>query len=345
MNYYELLEISSSASVEVVRNAYKTLAKKYHPDTYQGDTAFAEEKMKLLNEAVSVLEDEDKRAEYNRLNGINPLSRSGYSEYGRNNMINVDENGEPIFYSYDTDDPEDYDKPDDDNDDELYMERIDDFINGGQHEENKKKKPSKKKNTEIIPDEVISDIAADIAEINAKKFGADDDAAGIETETESGENSDADFDAMASRDKSKMDAKLKSFKKWTKIYYIGLAIIVTAIISVAILILNDVNFSNISDLFSVGNKNNGDNHENSYTDEPEPSDKTDETNQPPVVPPSETTEDTSNTSEVPSSQNPSDTTTAPSNNPKPPATERPTTPPAPPATTTNNSVGTPGDIR
>jgi len=53
MNYYDLLEISPSASVEVIRNAYKTLAKKYHPDTYRGDTSFAEEKMKLLNEAIS----------------------------------------------------------------------------------------------------------------------------------------------------------------------------------------------------------------------------------------------------------------------------------------------------
>ena len=97
MNYYELLEISSSASVEVVRNAYKTLAKKYHPDTYGGDASFAEEKMKLLNEAVSVLEDEGKRSEYDRINGINSMPRAGY---GKDSMIDVDENGEPIFFSY-----------------------------------------------------------------------------------------------------------------------------------------------------------------------------------------------------------------------------------------------------
>ena len=70
MNYYELLEVSPSASVEVIKNAYKTLAKKYHPDTYGGDKTFAEEKMKALNEAMSILESEEKRREYNLVNGL-----------------------------------------------------------------------------------------------------------------------------------------------------------------------------------------------------------------------------------------------------------------------------------
>lgn len=40
MNYYEILEITSTASDEVIRMAYKALAKKYHPDTYEGDKAY-----------------------------------------------------------------------------------------------------------------------------------------------------------------------------------------------------------------------------------------------------------------------------------------------------------------
>ena len=32
-NYYEILEVDSKASPEVIEKAYKTLVKKYHPDT------------------------------------------------------------------------------------------------------------------------------------------------------------------------------------------------------------------------------------------------------------------------------------------------------------------------
>ena len=64
MNYYDILEISQNASPEVIQNAYKTLAKKYHPDVYQGNKAEAEERMKLLNEAYEVLSDPKKRMEY-----------------------------------------------------------------------------------------------------------------------------------------------------------------------------------------------------------------------------------------------------------------------------------------
>ena len=61
MNYYELLEISENASEEVIHMAYKALVKKYHPDVYAGDKSFAEEKMKAINEAYSVLSDLTKR--------------------------------------------------------------------------------------------------------------------------------------------------------------------------------------------------------------------------------------------------------------------------------------------
>ena len=34
--YYEILEVDKNASQEVIEKAYKTLAKKYHPDLQQG---------------------------------------------------------------------------------------------------------------------------------------------------------------------------------------------------------------------------------------------------------------------------------------------------------------------
>ena len=37
MTYYEILEVAETASEEVIRMAYKALAKKYHPDVFKGD--------------------------------------------------------------------------------------------------------------------------------------------------------------------------------------------------------------------------------------------------------------------------------------------------------------------
>lgn len=66
MTYYDILLISKSASAEEIHQAYRTLAKKYHPDLYDGDKAFAEEQMKFINEAYSVLSDPEAREEYDQ---------------------------------------------------------------------------------------------------------------------------------------------------------------------------------------------------------------------------------------------------------------------------------------
>jgi len=52
---YKILGITEYASTEQIKKAYKTLAKKYHPDIYRGDKKFAEEKMKQINEAYTLL--------------------------------------------------------------------------------------------------------------------------------------------------------------------------------------------------------------------------------------------------------------------------------------------------
>ena len=66
MDYYELLEISRNASQEVIKNAYRALAKKYHPDTCNYDSEFIEKKMSQINEAYEVLSDVEKRAIYDQ---------------------------------------------------------------------------------------------------------------------------------------------------------------------------------------------------------------------------------------------------------------------------------------
>lgn len=64
-NYYEILEVNKKASKEVIEKAYKVLVKKYHPDLYTGQKKnYAEEKIKEINEAYSVLTDEFMKEQY-----------------------------------------------------------------------------------------------------------------------------------------------------------------------------------------------------------------------------------------------------------------------------------------
>lgn len=70
MSYYDILEVSPKASKEVIKNAYRALSKKYHPDTYKGDLKYAQEKMKEINTAYETLIDEDKRLNYDYENGF-----------------------------------------------------------------------------------------------------------------------------------------------------------------------------------------------------------------------------------------------------------------------------------
>lgn len=66
-NYYEILEVDKNASTEIIKKAYTTLAKKYHPDLQNEDVKHLyEEKIKLVNEAYEILSDSTKRTEYNK---------------------------------------------------------------------------------------------------------------------------------------------------------------------------------------------------------------------------------------------------------------------------------------
>ncbi len=63
--YYDLLEISQTASAGEIKRAFRKQAMKYHPDRNPGDKE-AEQKFKAINEAYEVLKDEQKRAAYDR---------------------------------------------------------------------------------------------------------------------------------------------------------------------------------------------------------------------------------------------------------------------------------------
>ncbi|MFM9987145.1 DnaJ C-terminal domain-containing protein [Flavobacterium sp.] len=78
-DYYKILEIDKKATPEEIKKAYRTLAKKYHPDRNQNDKK-AEEQFKLVNEANEVLSDPEKRKQYDELGGNWQQNQQAYNQ-------------------------------------------------------------------------------------------------------------------------------------------------------------------------------------------------------------------------------------------------------------------------
>lgn len=72
-DYYEVLGLQKGASEEEIKKAFKSMARKYHPDLHPGDKE-AEAKFKEVNEAYGVLSDSEKRARYDQFGhaGVDP---------------------------------------------------------------------------------------------------------------------------------------------------------------------------------------------------------------------------------------------------------------------------------
>ena len=78
-DYYEILNISRSASDDEIKKAYRQMALKYHPDRNPGD-AECEENFKEASEAYEVLRETQKRELYDRY-GHDGLKNSGFSGF------------------------------------------------------------------------------------------------------------------------------------------------------------------------------------------------------------------------------------------------------------------------
>lgn len=82
-DYYQTLGVSTDASPEDIKKAFRRLALRYHPDRNPGNTEEAEGRFKEINEAYEVLGNEQKRRKYDYLTSY----RRGQTERVRVNKV------------------------------------------------------------------------------------------------------------------------------------------------------------------------------------------------------------------------------------------------------------------
>ncbi len=81
---YQILGVSPNATDEEIKDAYRKLAKKYHPDLNQ-DKAYAEQMMKEINSAYDTIQ---KLRERNTNQDYNQNNNYGYHNYNNSNSSN-----------------------------------------------------------------------------------------------------------------------------------------------------------------------------------------------------------------------------------------------------------------
>jgi molecular chaperone DnaJ len=98
-DYYEVLQVSKSATQDDIKRAFRKLAMQYHPD--RNKEPGAEDKFKEVNEAYEVLSDDKKKSIYDRYGheGLSGASQGGSQSAGGfsdffSNFFTSDDSGE-----------------------------------------------------------------------------------------------------------------------------------------------------------------------------------------------------------------------------------------------------------
>ncbi|NEQ49425.1 MAG: DnaJ domain-containing protein [Leptolyngbya sp. SIO3F4] len=101
-DYYEILGIVVDADSQSIKQAYRTLARQFHPDLNPGDQQ-AEERFKSLNEAYEMLSDSSRKAQYDdyRRYWLQQKSEADYrdlEDFNRfvDQLLNRQENAQPF---------------------------------------------------------------------------------------------------------------------------------------------------------------------------------------------------------------------------------------------------------
>ena len=138
-DYYEVLGVDRSADAETIKKAYRKLAKQYHPDL-NPDNKEAEQKFKEVNEAYSVLSDDEKKSRYDQFGhaGVDPNYGAGAGGGAYTNVDFGDFGDEQLDdedLSLDDDDLSDDDAELEDGDDSFGLDKLEDDLNAEDSDE------------------------------------------------------------------------------------------------------------------------------------------------------------------------------------------------------------------